>query len=119
MRLCFIDYDREMALVATHLNKETGKREIIGVGRLSRDPNIPESEFALLVTDKYQRSGLGTELLRRLIRIGHEQGLETITAYLLPNNNGMRAVSLKLGFSLEFEDGLIHARLPLEQEALA
>ncbi|MCB0005468.1 MAG: bifunctional acetate--CoA ligase family protein/GNAT family N-acetyltransferase [Anaerolineales bacterium] len=118
MRLCFIDYDREMALVATHLNKETGKREIIGVGRLSRDPNIPESEFALLVTDKYQRSGLGTELLRRLIRIGHEQGLETITAYLLPNNNGMRAVSLKLGFSLEFEDGLIHARLPLEQEAL-
>ena len=115
IRLCFIDYDREMALVATRFNPETEKREIIGVGRLSRDPNIPESEFALLVADKYQRGGLGTELLRRLIRVGREQGLETITAYLLPNNNGMRAVSLKLGFSLGFEDGLIHARLPLNE----
>ena len=115
MRLCFIDYDREMALVATRTNPETGEREIIGVGRLSRDPNLPESEFALLVADAFQRSGLGTELLRRLITIGQAQGLEMITAYLLPSNSGMRRVSQKLGFNLGFEDGLVLARLPLRQ----
>src|SRR5690606_35482468 len=32
-RICFIDYDREMALVATRRNPESGEREIIGVGR--------------------------------------------------------------------------------------
>ncbi len=51
-RICFIDYDREMALVAEARNPETGEPEILGVARLSRDHAVPdEAEFALLIND--------------------------------------------------------------------
>ena len=67
IRMCFIDYDREMALVADYDNPQTGQHEIIGVGSLIKEQSTKSAEIALLVTDQFQRQGLGTELLRRLI----------------------------------------------------
>jgi len=64
---CFIDYDREMALVAERTSPETGQPEIIAVGRLSKSRTTEEGEVAVLVSDHYQGHGLGTELVRRLI----------------------------------------------------
>ena len=72
-RICFIDYDREMALVAERKNPETGDHEILGVGRLSKLRGTDEAEFALLVSDRFQGQGLGTELLRRLLQIGRDE----------------------------------------------
>ena len=79
-RICFIDYDREMALVAEAKNPETGDNEILAVGRLSRVHDKDEAEFALLVRDAFQRRGLGTELLRRLIAIGRDERIDRISA---------------------------------------
>ena len=62
-RICFIDYDREMALVADRKNPESGEHEIIGVGRLSKIRGTEDAEFAIVVSDPFQRLGLGTELL--------------------------------------------------------
>ena len=69
-RICFIDYDREMALVAERRNPETGEREILGVGRLSKIHGTNEAEVAVLVSDQWQGRGLGKELLARLLLVG-------------------------------------------------
>ena len=44
-RICFIDYDREMVLVAERQNPETAEREILAVGRLNKAPDANEAEF--------------------------------------------------------------------------
>jgi acetyltransferase len=119
-RICFIDYDREMALVAERRDPETGEREIMGVGRLSKNHLVcDEAEFSLLVNDLYQRMGVGTILLGRLLEVGREEGLHRITAEILPANRPMQNVSCKLGFSLRHdpEEGVVHADLDLYQHA--
>ncbi len=109
VRICFGDFDREMALVAEH------KGAILGVGRLSRLPGRDEAEFSVLISDKYQRRGLGTELLRRLVEVGKAEGLKRISASILPENAGMQAVCKKLGFRLkpDPEEGVIRAEITL------
>ena len=119
-RICFIDYDREMALVAEGRNPETGEPEILGVGRLSRNHSVPdEAEFSMLVNDRYQRRGLGNALLDRLLEIGRAEGLRRITATILPENRGMQNLSRKLGFHLrrDPEEGVVKADLELYQRA--
>jgi acetyltransferase len=117
VRMCFIDYAREMALVVERRNPETGQLEIMAVGRLSRTPGTdePEAEFALLVNDRYQRLGLGSELLRRLIEIGRDEGLRRITAEILPENTGMQRVAKQHGFALQsdYRDEVVRAWLEL------
>lgn len=100
-RLCFIDYDREMALVTEYVNPETGQAQIIGIGRLSKLHGTSEAEFSMLVSDRFQRQGLGTELLRRLVQIARDENLDRITADILSNNMAMQRISEKLGFRLE------------------
>jgi acetyltransferase len=103
-RICFIDYDREMALVA-----ETDDEEIIGVGRLTKQPGRNEAEFAMLVIDDYQGEGIGTELLRRLVDVGEDEGLDRITADILRQNRAMQRVCEKLGFKI------IHSQDPADE----
>jgi acetyltransferase len=101
--ICFIDYDREMALVVDYKNPHTGTHEILAVGRLIKSHTNNEAEFAILISDKYQQQGLGTELLSRLLKIGQDEGIERITADILPENRGMQIVCQKLGFSVKYD----------------
>ena len=115
IRICFNDFDREIALVAEHKDKKTGQRKILGVGRLSKEPGTNTAQFSIVVIDRYQRRGLGTELLRRLVQIGREEKLKRITADILPENLGMQAVSEKLKFKLKNTagEGMVRAELVL------
>ena len=113
-RICFIDYDREMALVATRRNAKSGEQEIIGVGRLSKFYLGQEAEFALLISDKFQRQGLGSELLRRLLQIGRDEGVQKVMAYMLPENRGMKRIAEELGFSFTREEELVRAEIQLD-----
>jgi acetyltransferase len=99
-RLCFIDYDREMALVVDYQNPETGEHEILAVGRLSKLHGTSEAEFAILVSDRYQCQGLGSELLKRLLQVGRDEHLTLISAEILTENSAMQRVSEKLGFRI-------------------
>jgi acetyltransferase len=99
-RICFIDYDREMALVADYKNPETGNHEILAVARLSKLHGSNEAEFAMLVSDRVQCRGLGTELLSRLLQVGRDEQLDRITAEILFDNSGMQRVCEKLDFHL-------------------
>ncbi len=47
IRICFLDYDRELALVAECPDPETGARQIIGIGRLSRVFGTDDASFAV------------------------------------------------------------------------
>ncbi|BAY15752.1 GCN5-related N-acetyltransferase [Anabaenopsis circularis NIES-21] len=100
-RICFIDYDREMALVAEHQNPQTKTKQILAVGRLSKLHGTDAAEFAMIVSDRYQCQGLGTELVRRLLQVGRQENIGRVTANILSDNNGMQRVCEKLGFHLQ------------------
>jgi acetyltransferase len=70
----------------------------VAVGRLSKEHAAPEAEFSLLVGDPWQGRGLGSELLRRLVQIGRDEGLELIWADMLASNMGMRRTAQAVGF---------------------
>ncbi|HEX6710533.1 MAG TPA: bifunctional acetate--CoA ligase family protein/GNAT family N-acetyltransferase [Rubrobacter sp.] len=117
-RICFIDYDREMALVAERTDPETGEREIMGVARLSRRGGVPdEAEFSVLISDRFQRRGLGTLLLNRLLEVGRAEDLRRITAEILFDNYPMQRIARKLGFHLhrDTEEMVMKAELDLYQ----
>jgi acetyltransferase len=95
-RLCFIDYDRQMALIA-----ESAARGILAVARLVRLPGTGDAEFALLVADAMQGQGLGRALLGKLLEVGRDWGLARIVAEILPENRRMRRVCADLGFTFQ------------------
>ncbi len=100
-RICFNDYDREIALVAEVKIAKNGEgKKIIGVGRLSKLPQLNEGEFAVLVSDRWHRQGLGTKLLRRLIEIGRVEKLSKISGQVLAENHAMHHICEKLGFKI-------------------
>ena len=103
-RVCFIDFNRDMALVADSKKPETGDHEIIAMGRLSRLYGKDEAEFSLEVRDAFQRQGLGTELLHRLIAIGLHEQIGCISAVVLPQNPGMLRICEKLGFHTDYAE---------------
>ncbi|MBZ5593166.1 MAG: bifunctional acetate--CoA ligase family protein/GNAT family N-acetyltransferase [Acidobacteriia bacterium] len=116
-RMCFIDYDRAMALVAERENPATGEREILGIGRLTRLHGMKEAEMAVLISDDFHGRGLGTELLRRLIEICRKEKMERMVADILAENRTMQHICERLGFRLTYEpeDGLVKAELRLNQ----
>ena len=101
-RACFIDYAREMALVAEHRDQR-GQSSILAVGRLIKLHGTNDGEFALVVVDARQGQGLGTELLRRLIQIGRDEHLARIVATIAEENREMQAVARKLGFAVRYD----------------
>ncbi len=114
-RICFIDYDREMALVAERRNPESGESEILGVGRMMRIHGTNEAEVAVLISDKWQGRGLGKELLSRLLIVGADEKLSKLTADILPDNREVMRVCEKLGFTLKhsLDDEVVRAEFTL------
>lgn len=115
-RMCCIDYDREMAIVADYENPETGEHEILAVGRLSQLHGMREAEFSMLISDDYQHKGLGTELLKRLLQIGRDEKLEIVSAEILADNQGMQRVCEKLGFEIQqtADPSIVRAEIRLD-----
>ena len=113
-RICFIDYQREMALVV-ELTKADGSREIIAVGRLSKLHGQNEGECAVLIRDQFQHQGLGTELVSRLLQVARDEKLGAVVSTMLGINREMRGICNRLGFRLhaDMEEDLIAARIDL------
>jgi acetyltransferase len=99
VRICFNDYDREIALVAEHKNGD-GKTQIVGVARLSKVHSTNAAEFAVVVTDAWQRKGLGTELTQRLVQIAKHEKLARLVAYTLRENKEMQQMCKNVGFKV-------------------
>jgi len=114
-RICFNDYDRQMALVVDRKDPQSGEHEILGVGRLTKLHTAPVAEFAILVADPYQRQGVGGELMRRLLQIGRDEKIERLVGYMLTENLEMQSLCQKLGFELDRskDDPAVRATLDL------
>ena len=111
-RLCNIDYEREIAIVAEI--KEGQKKRLAGIGRLIIDPDYETGEFAVIVHDDYQARGLGFKLCDLLIGIAQEKGLERFFGFVLTNNKKMLNLCRKLGFTIEnMPEGLSKVELVL------
>jgi acetyltransferase len=113
-RICFNDYDRELALIAERRDAETGQSEILGVTRLSKLPGSDEAEFAIVISDRWQNRGLGTELLRRVLQVARDEHVRRVTADILSENRDMQRLAEKLGFHLERDSGAGVMRAVLE-----
>jgi acetyltransferase len=99
-RICFNDYDRDIALVAEYRDSPAAEPQILGVGRLSKLHGINEAEFALLISDACQGLGLGAELLKRVIKVGREEKLQRIIGHILLENHVMSHLCQKVGFKV-------------------
>ena len=113
-RICFIDYDREMALVAER-KLEGGRTEILAVGRLSKLHGREAAEMDAVAIDTAQHKGLGTELYRLLIQIARDQKIKMVVSDMLLENQEMRTMCVRYGFkmSTNLEDNMIRAELEL------
>ncbi len=110
-RICFTDYDREIALVA-----QDPDCCIVGVARLSKIPGSMDASFAMIITDGYQGQGLGRELLSRTIDIARDEKLKHLIALVSPDNKGMLNLFDRAGFSVTDtpdENNLLYASLTL------
>ncbi|WP_328375581.1 GNAT family N-acetyltransferase [Streptomyces sp. NBC_01020] len=92
---------------------QTASGRIVGLGHLLWDGD--ETEVALLVEDAWQRRGIGSELLGRLLALAEETGCESVYAVTQASNTGMVAAMRGLGLPLDYqiEEGtlVITARL--------
>ncbi len=113
-RICYVDYDREIALVAEQKDA-AGERNILGIGRLTKEPGTDDAQFAILVADPVQGRGLGSELVHRLLEISRKEGVKRITAEILQDNYAMQKICERLGFHLtrDPEEGVVKVQIEL------
>jgi acetyltransferase len=114
IRLCHLDYAREMALVAERRD-EQGQPELIGVSRYYMNPQTRSAEFAVIVSDAYQGQGLGQYLMERLIVVARERGVKQLAGSVLRENNRMLTLAKDLGFreTKPREPGVVEVALEL------
>jgi RimJ/RimL family protein N-acetyltransferase len=94
-----IDYEREMALIATVA--ADGHERQIGVARYVREAETPaQAEFAIVLADEWQGRGLGAKLLSSLLAVARREGVRRIVGIALSTNGGMLALARRLGFRL-------------------
>ena len=96
VRFTQIDYDREMAFVAT-LPEGEGEAEI-GVVRYVANPDGESCEFAIVIADEWHRKGLGRRLMGQLIDVARARGLRSMIGHVLAENRGMLQLCQGLGF---------------------
>jgi acetyltransferase len=99
-RFCFIDYDREIAIVAEI--EEAEQRQLIGVGRLVADADRNDAEYAVLVADAYQGCGAGSLLTDYCLGICQEWGIRQVVAEMAPQNQRMLDLLKHRGFELDY-----------------
>ncbi|PIX97226.1 MAG: acetyl CoA synthetase subunit alpha, partial [Hydrogenophilales bacterium CG_4_10_14_3_um_filter_63_21] len=103
VRICFADYDREIPLVVEW--KTPQGYDIIGVARLSKVQGVNEARWAIVIADRFQGKGLGTELLRRMIDVARAEKVARLVADMSPDNVSMRQVFEKFGFKTVAQEG--------------
>jgi len=114
-RICFIDYDREIALVAERRDPQTQERQIIALGNLTKTHRGNNAEVAVITSDDYHGRGLGSEMLRRMLRVARDEKVDHVLATTLLENQQMCTMLKRLGFqvSINLDDNLVEAELAL------
>jgi acetyltransferase len=101
-KYCFIDYDREIAIVAEV--EEEGRKKLIGVGRLIADPDVQLMEYAVLIVDAWQKKELGHIITNYCVEIAKTRGVKRLVAETTRDNKPMISVFRKLNFKIRFNE---------------
>jgi acetyltransferase len=117
-RFCFIDYDRELAIVA-EIESEDGTKKLAGIGRLVADAARGRAEYAVLVADPWQHCGLGNLLTAYCLEVapqwGAAWGLHQVCGETATENANMIATFEGAGFKLtrRADEGIVFAEREL------
>jgi acyl-CoA synthetase (NDP forming)/GNAT superfamily N-acetyltransferase len=113
-RLTQIDYDREMAFVATTIPRDS-EPETLGIVRTFTDADNTGAEFSMVVRSDLKGQGLGRQLLAGMIGYCRDRGTGEIHGQVLPDNRDMLRLARKLGFTarLNSAEEVIEVRLGL------
>lgn len=98
VKLASIDYDREMAYVATI--RENGSEVQIGVCRYLAIPGGTHCEFALTIAERWQHLGVGTRMMRLLMNFAYTCGMRCMFGDIVGSNHAMISLCKELGFTL-------------------
>jgi len=117
-RLTQIDYEREMAFIATAAcpDGEAGAEETLGVARALCDPDNHDAEFGIVVRSDLKGGGLGSRLMRKLMEYLRAHGTQRLVATVLSENQRMLDLARELGFEfdrVEPDDGTVRIFLNL------
>ena len=114
-RLVDADYAASVGLVVC----EPSANEVVAMARYDVDPGTGLADIAFVVRDEWQRRGIGTGLMRRMLEIGQSKGLAGLTADVLASNPGMLMVFQRSGLNVQskFEDGVHHLIMRLDDKA--
>ena len=113
-RYCFIDYDRELGIVAEV--EEDGQRKLIGIGRLVADADHETAEYAVIVVDRWHGHGLGGLLTDYCLEVAKHWGVKKVVAEVSKDNVRMLATFRNRGFQLndEQEQDVVLVSKPVE-----
>ncbi|MEM8586749.1 MAG: bifunctional acetate--CoA ligase family protein/GNAT family N-acetyltransferase [Pseudomonadota bacterium] len=116
-RLSQIDYDREMALVATHPDDgQAGDQTIHGVVHLAADPDNEEAEYGVMVRSDLTGQGLGYQLMGAIVEHAKKRGLSRVVGDVLRENARMLQMASEYGFTRRphpDDDGIVRVTLDL------
>jgi len=97
-RYCYIDYDREIAIVAEIMEED--QRKLIGIGRLAADPDHETVEYAILIADAWQHKDLGNILTDFCMEVAAQGKIKKMVAQTTTDNKRMISVFQKRGFDI-------------------
>ncbi|MBG0790352.1 MAG: bifunctional acetate--CoA ligase family protein/GNAT family N-acetyltransferase [Desulfovibrionaceae bacterium] len=116
-RFTQIDYDREMAFIATAMD-DRGEPETLGVMRTNTKPDNTEAEFAIVVRSDMKNQGLGSLLFRKGILYTRDRGTRLLIGQTMVENKAMQGLSRKHGFMVTpdpLDEDLVNMELDLER----
>ncbi len=120
-RLTQLDYDRQMAFIATAPRLEGEGRETLGVVRTATDPSNERAEFAIVVRSDLKDQRLGWKLLDKMIRYCRSRGTRFMVGQVLLENRRMLNLAEQLGFKRKnlVDEGVAEVTLALTDKAKA
>jgi acetyltransferase len=104
-RMCFINYDREMAFVAERTADDGALPEILGVARMIKEHATNDAEFSMIISDQWQNQGLGAQFLKKLIQVAKDEKLDNLHSEIVSENEHMKRLCGNLGFSMRPSEG--------------
>ena len=110
-RICFVDYDRQFALVAEVGGQGDAEPEFAAMARVSRIYASDDRMLTVTVADKWQRRGVGAHLVAAALAVARGEGVAHLYAELSPANTAMRELLEDEGFEFETRGDLLMAKL--------
>lgn len=111
-RLVDADYVQSFGLVAG----VPGTDELIAMARYDMDPATRFADIAFAVRDAWQRRGIGSILMRRMLAAARANGLQGFSADVMAGNRGMLMVFQQSGLVVQnrYDGAVYHLEMPFE-----